>query len=139
MAQQKSSTNNRLPKNFDEFASNFELPHKIDSDGSGAKLGIPESGKLIQARYFFDSSDDNYEWAAVIGEVREEDKSQVALDIIESTPKRGIIERILSDKLVIFGSRDNLCGRTDDDIQAGFQDDVSRISRYHRENNNRRK
>lgn len=129
--------NHHLPNLLKKYADAFEFPCKQDKDNRGAKLGIPNNGQLIQAKYRFDENDDNYEWMAVIDEIHDADLPRTAVDIMKSTPKRGITERIIAKKLTIFGGRDNLTGKTDEEIESGFMDETSRISRYHTEHKNK--
>ena len=123
---------NRLAYNFEQFASKYEFPHSIDPDANRAEIGIPESGKLLRARYQFDSSEDGYGWVANIGRVKKSEREEVAIRVMTSKPVRGVTERIIGDRLVLFGSRDGLRTLSDAEIQRGFMDDISRVSRYFR-------
>jgi len=123
---------NRIASTFERFAINYEFQHSVDSDRQGAEIGVPESGKLIHARYRFDPSENGYEWAANIGQVSRSEKGRVSSNVMSSKPVRGITERIVGDRLVIMGSRDALKNLSDAEIQRGLMDDVSRISRCFR-------
>jgi hypothetical protein len=121
----------RLAREFEIFAENFELPHKVDGDQLGANLGIPESGQLIQARWDFHESGDSYDFGAVLGEVNPlniANTAKFALRILTSKPTRGLTERIIGNKVVVVGGRDNLKNLSDIQIRRDYMDDVARVA-----------
>lgn len=123
---------NRLANLIQDFAKEFELNHKVDNDKCGALLGVPESGKLIHTKYTFDESQDGYVFGAALAHVEPSEASDIARKILTSEPIRGLTERIIQDRLVVLGSRDNLNNLSDADVQRGFMDDAARVSEYHK-------
>ena len=121
---------NRLASLFTDFTGKFELPSKVDSDGLGADLGIPDGRKVISASYAFDQSEDSYEYGAVLGQVEKSHSSAFSASVMTSEPIRGITERIDDQgRYYVVGSRDGLKSRSDAEVQKGYMDDVSRIAR----------
>lgn len=121
---------NRLASLFADFADKFELPNRIDPDGLGADLGIPHRDKTIFVGYAFDPSEDSYEFGAALGRVDKTHLPRFSSEVLASEPIRGITERVDEQgRFLVMGSRDGLRGRSDADIQKGYMDDVSRISK----------
>jgi hypothetical protein len=127
MAKQKI---NRLASVFADFANRFELPHKVDRDGLGADLGIPDGDRTVFAGYAFAPSEDSYDFGAVLGQVDKSNMPAFSSELLSSEPIRGITERIDDrGRIFVVGNRDGLQSRSDVDIQKGYMDDVSRISK----------
>ena len=120
---------NRLSSLFDDLKNKFEFDGKIDSDGLGAEIGIPDHEKTIFVSYAFDPSQDSYEFGTALGQIDEEHILAVASEVMFSQPIRGITERIDDQgRFIVTGSRDGLQNLPDIDVQKGYMDDVSRIS-----------
>jgi hypothetical protein len=121
---------NRLASLLTDFSDKFELPSRIDPDGLGADLGIPHRDKTIFAGYAFDPSEDSYEFGAALGQVDRTHISRFSSEVLTSEPIRGITERVDGQgRFLVLGSRDGLGNQSDADIQRGYMDDVSRISK----------
>ena len=127
-----SSKMKRLARLFGLFGSHHELPHRVDGDGSGANLGIPDQGKLIRARYQFNPSGNGYQFGAVVAKVGNSERGRVASQIMSSRATPGITERFMGRKIVAMGERDGLNSVSDAEIIDGFRGDVARIVRTHR-------
>lgn len=120
---------NRLASLFQDFTDKFELPRRIDPDGLGADLGIPDRDKMISAGYVFHPSGDSYEFGAPLDQVSKSDIPRFTSELLTSRPIRGITERIDDrGRVLVMGSRDGLTSRADADIVKGYMDDVARIS-----------
>lgn len=126
----KKNESNRLKLILEEFANGYEFPFQGSQENDEATIGIPASGKLVHTKYIFDPSGDGYEYMAVLDDVKESEINEIAKKVMTSNPTRGVTERIINNKFVIFGDQDSLADRSDAEIERGYMDDIYRISNY---------
>ena len=121
--------NNRLARLWDEFALRFELMHKMYADGSGGELIIPES-RSINAKYHVHESQKSYTFGASLRGLPDEGLAEYALEILNSEPVIGLVERFIDGKFVVLGGRNGLENISDAELIRYYMDDVARITAY---------
>lgn len=128
--------NNRLPKLFQKFVSEYELLCTISQDGLSAKLGIQFNSLIIQSRIVFDKNDKLYQFGAVLKNIDESEIEKFAAKILTSPLMTGLTERFLDNKFVIMGARDNLDKFTDPQVTNFYMEDVDKIRFYYQTHQN---
>jgi hypothetical protein len=123
---------NRLSNLLKELSQSYELPYEIDPDSQSVRIIIQAQDKAIHCQYTFDESEDGYEFVSVLAHLDRGDLDKVTNRLLSSSPPvRGITERVINNKLVVFGSRDRLENLGDREIQLALMDDIARIVGYY--------
>jgi hypothetical protein len=118
----------RLLSLMNKLTEDYELLSVPTQDG--VRLGLPIEGLIVNVVFHFSDDESSYEYGAAIQEIEPTNSSEVASRILKNQPLRGITERIIGNKLVILGNRENVNMLTDEQVVAMFMEDIARISSY---------